>query len=90
MATILVIGKILLLSWFITRFEPVQWIVDILFEGKQDLTSKMLQLTLTCSKCLSFWLGVIISQDIFLAIIGCFLMVIYEKTIGKWEQRIEF
>jgi hypothetical protein len=90
MATILVIGKILLLAWFITRFEPVQWIVDILFEGKTDLTSKLLYLALTCSKCVAFWAGIILTQDIFLAIIGCFLMVIYEKTIGKWEQRIEF
>jgi hypothetical protein len=90
MGTILVIGKILLLAWFITRFEPVQWIVDILFEGKTDLTSKLLYLALSCSKCLSFWAGIILAQDIFLAIIASWLMVVYEKTLGKWENKIEF
>jgi hypothetical protein len=90
MGTILVIGKILLLAWFVTRFEPVQWIVDILFEGKQDLTSKLLYLALTCSKCVAFWAGIILTQDIFLAIIASWLMVVYEKTIGKWENKITF
>ena len=90
MATALIICKILLLAWFVTRFEPVQWIIDILFEGKEDLTSKLMYLALTCSKCLALWCGIILSQNIFTAIVACFLMVIYEKTIGKWEKRIEF
>jgi hypothetical protein len=87
---VLLIAKILLLAWFLTRFEPVQWVVEIMFEGKTDLVSKLLYLALSCSKCIAFWCGIILSQNIFIAILGSFLMVVYEKTIGKWEKRIEF
>jgi hypothetical protein len=61
-----------------------------MFEGKTDLTSKLLYLALTCSKCVAFWCGIILTQSIFLAILASWLMLVYEKKIAKFENKIEF
>ena len=80
----------MLLAWFVTRFEPVQWVIEIMFEGKDDIISKLLYLALTCSKCVAFWCGVLICGNIWISILASWLMLIYEKKIARFENKIEF
>jgi hypothetical protein len=96
-----IFGKVFILSWFITRFEPLQWFISKLFliefsekfnklnKIKNELKFLLETLT-TCMKCTSFWLALILTQDIYLSSISSFIGMLYEKTIGKWETKIKF
>lgn len=72
--------KILLLSWLITSFEPL---FILLNEIKWRWTKIFLIAILGCMKCLSFWLGLILTGNIWLAIsasvVASLLQVIKNK-----------
>ena len=88
-----IIIKSILIGWMITRFEPLQMILELIPDVKSPLVniiSNIVKLLLTCSKCTTFWLSLLIFQDVYLAIASSFFMVIYEKTIGKWERQVRF
>lgn len=88
METILIyLGKTLLMSWLVTRFEPLQWILDLLPNNKVKF---LLQDATTCMKCMSLYLGLVISGDIYVAALASLLSVFYNKTIGEWEQKVKF
>lgn len=97
----IILSKIFILSWFVTRFEPLQWFIDQFFSFKfnekwNDLNeiknkSHFLITTLTtCMKCTSFWLSLIITGDIYVSALSSFIAMLYEKTIGNWEKKIKF
>lgn len=77
----------MILSYTISRFEPLQIFLGSL--PKKFLPFRILTQLLTCSKCLGLWLGILITQDIWIAMIISFLMVVFEKTFGEWEQKIK-
>jgi len=61
----MMIIKILLLSWFISTFEAIQWLLQ---EVKWKWV-KIILITLTsCFKCTSFWIGLLISQNLWIAL----------------------
>jgi len=56
--------KVILLSWFITEFEPIQLFLDRIFTFLHFKTSGTMRELNTwihsafgCMKCLSFWIG---------------------------------
>jgi hypothetical protein len=80
------ICKILLLVWFLTRFEIIGMLLDLL---KENIFTNMFKLMMTCSKCLGFWTTLIWIQDPWIAIIISIFFMVYEKTIGRWETQIK-
>lgn len=78
--------KIFILSWWISKFEPIQWGLDSL---PDNVIKYFLILMSTCLKCSSFWVGLIMTGNIFIACFAAFLGMIYTKTIGNWENTIK-
>jgi hypothetical protein len=61
----MMIIKILLLSWYISSFEPLSWLLNEI----KWLWPKLILITITgCFKCSSFFIGLILSQDIWIAL----------------------
>lgn len=83
------ISKIFLISWFITRFEPIEWFIDWIF--KPSLFKDRLKTLMTCIKCTSFWVGLMLTHGgIYIAILSSLLAMFYDKTIGEWEKKIKW
>ncbi len=76
--------KIMILSYTISRFDPLKMILEIL---PDNLFCNLFRLALSCSKCLAFWTGIIIA-GIWWAMLASFLMTIFEKTIGRWIDQV--
>lgn len=55
--TTIIIIKTLLLSFLINQFEPIQWILDLL---PNNFFTAIITTLLTCLKCTSFWVGLIL------------------------------
>jgi hypothetical protein len=83
----LILLKIFLLSWFIVRFEPIQWCLELL---PNNLFKWILVVMTTCLKCSNFWIGLFLTGNIFISSGMAFIGMLYEKTIGKWETKIKF
>ena len=77
----IILLKILLLSKFITGFEPLQWILDIL---PNKMWKYILVVISTCFKCCSFWIGLTITGDVFIAAGASYLAYLYTSI----EQNI--
>jgi hypothetical protein len=72
--------EILLLAWFISSFEPLQWLLNEI----KWLWPKLILIAVTgCWKCSSLFIGLILSQDIWTAltasVIASILQVIKNK-----------
>lgn len=68
--------KLLLIAWFVTHFEPVQELLQKLY-----LINRIEKLVdvITCFKCLSFWLVLIGTWDVFLAIVASLIAHLYDS-----------
>lgn len=101
MITLLVLELILksfLLTWFILNFEPIQTYIVGSLEGlNQGLFSKksIIYFILgtiikvpTCSKCLGFWTGLIVSSNIYVAIITSILSLLYDRFQGSIKIKL--
>ena len=82
-----IIIKSLLIGWIITRFAPLSIMLDLL---PNKLIYNSIKLLLTCSKCCTFWMSLILFKDIYLAISSSFIMVLLEKYILWRIEEIEF
>jgi hypothetical protein len=72
--------KILLLAWFISTFQPLEWLLNEI----KNIWIKITLIAITgCFKCASFWIGLILSQDIWTAltasVIASLLQVLKNK-----------
>jgi hypothetical protein len=81
------LGKTLILSWLVTRYEPIQWVIDTIPSGR---IKSVIQDATTCMKCMSLYIGLLISGSIYVAALASLLSVFYNKTIGEWEQKVKF
>jgi len=54
--------SIILISWYLTKFEPIQWIVDS-YKFKNNLLQFIWEHIL-CPKCLSFWITFFCTFDL--------------------------
>jgi hypothetical protein len=76
----MMIIKILLLGWFVSSFEPLSWLLNEI----KWLWPKLILITITgCFKCSSFFIGLILSQNIWIAltssVIASLLQVVKNK-----------
>jgi uncharacterized membrane protein YciS (DUF1049 family) len=76
--------KVFLVAYTISRFTPIQMVLDLL---PNKLHYNLLKLLMTCSKCLGLWVGLIMTGNIWLSMGISLFMVVFEKTFGEWEMR---
>ena len=74
-----------LVSWFITRFEPLQMVLELL---PNKLIPNLFKLLVTCLKCVTFWLTLIYTQNIVFASGMAFISFFYDKFIGPIERKV--
>lgn len=87
----MIIIKCLCISFVITRFEPINWIMEpILKKTNNNLILLILNQMISCYKCCSFWLTLLYTQNIFYASLAFIIAYTYDKTIGVREKRIRF
>ena len=77
--------SIWLVSWFITRFEPLQMVLELL---PNKLLFNLFKLLITCLKCVSFWITLSYTQNIVLASGMAFISFWYDKWIGPLERKV--
>ena len=87
---ILIITKILLLSWVISSFRPLHDVID-LFKGTIKnpilfLVVDLLHEMISCLKCLSLWLGLILTHSIWIACLTSYIGYLYMWVV---RPRIE-
>lgn len=75
----------LLYSWVITRFKPLEMVLDLL---PDYLLFNLIRLLMTCFMCVSFWLSLVIWNDIYLSCMVAFCAFWYDKLIGFYENRV--
>lgn len=89
MIYLILILKGFLLSWLILKFEPIQIYVIGFLEGLNEGLFKKIPFIYfilgtifkvpTCGKCLGFWMGLILSGSIWVAIVTSILHYHYDK-----------
>lgn len=77
--------NIFILSWTITHFEPFHMVLELL---PNKLIPNLIKLLLTCLKCVTFWLSLILTHDIYVASTLCFVAFFYDKFIGPIERKV--
>lgn len=74
----------MLVAYTITRFMPLQWFIN-------ELPARnIIKLIFSCSKCLSFWFGLIYTHNFWLAASSSLIMTIVEKYILSEIEQIKF
>lgn len=81
----LILIKVFLLSWLITRFEPIQMVLELL---PDNLVINLFRLLLTCLKCVLLYMTFVFTGDIFLAAGMSFVGFWYDKFIGPIENKV--
>jgi hypothetical protein len=74
-----------LVSWFITRFEPLQMVLELM---PNKLLPNLFKLLITCLKCVSFWLTLLYTGNIVFASGMAFISFFYDKFIGPIERKV--
>ena len=90
LTTLNTIIKIFVISWFITRFQPIQVYIGGVLEGINEGLFKrkptiytlfgLLIKPISCIKCCAFWLGLITTGNIFISIIVSIIAHHYDKV----------
>ena len=88
-----VLSLSILVNFFTHWFQPLQEVKQIMIEkilrfavkNNQFWMEKLL-IPLSCSKCLGFWMGLIVFQGISLAVITSLLSYLIHKQINKLEK----
>lgn len=68
-----------LLGWFATQFEPFKWLLKPI---KQYGIYKYLYKLFSCPKCSTFWITLIYTQNIILAIAASFISDMWDKHLN--------
>jgi len=80
----ILILKTCLIAWFIVEFYIISAIVEILTDRiKNKLIKFIITKPFECMKCAGFWTGLIMTQNIFIAIIASFLM-------NEWDKKYNY
>lgn len=74
-----------LLSWFITKFEPLEIFLDLL---PDKLFFNLIKVLFSCLMCVSFWTTLIFTFNIFHACGMAFLSFWYMKYISPIENKV--
>lgn len=96
---ILLLAKIFILSWFIVKFQPFKNILNALPIKQLDPLKQIAILPnllfllfqiISCLMCTSFWLSLIITQNIYIASLSAFISFWYYKIFGYKEELTKF
>lgn len=86
--------KTFLLSHLITKFEPLHWTLDVLWDLKPK--NQFLQVLLdtfrlgtSCMKCCSLWLG-IFTGGVWVGITTSFISYLYTQLLSPYIEKIRF
>jgi len=74
--------KPILLAWFIANFEPGQQLIDKVYKHLPKRVG-FTRTYLECFKCLSFWITLIMTGDIYIAILYSIIAYIYTRLINQ-------
>lgn len=85
MEIVIQLGSIFLLSWVISRFEPIHMLTEAL---PDKILYNVIRLLLSCLKCISFWLTLTYTGNIFIASGMAFISFWYDKIIGRIENKV--
>ena len=91
MITIILLTKLFLIGWFITEFQPLQSLLDIIASKLYFLSNNQYYRTIIdslfvvtgCLKCILFWLTLIVTLSPLHAILLSFIGYTYKQIIGK-------
>ena len=78
--------KIFLASYTVSRFSPIQMILELL---PNKLIYNLIKLLMSCSRCFALWFGMLLTGDIWLSMSVSMFMVVFEKTFGVWENKVK-
>lgn len=82
--------KVFILSWLLTHFTPIKMIIDTIPMTKWKPIPSILISTITlpflCLMCCCFWVGLIMTGDIYQAATASILGWLFTKV----EQKIEW
>ena len=68
-----------LLGWFAVNFEPFKWILRPI---KQYGIYKYLYKLVSCPKCSTFWITLVYTQNIIIAITASFIADVYDRNFN--------
>lgn len=98
LTTLNTIIKIFVISWFITRFQPIQVYIGGVLEGiNEGLFKKrpsiytlfgLLIKPISCIKCCAFWLGLITTGNIFISILVSIIAHHYDKVDASQKIKL--
>jgi hypothetical protein len=75
--------KAILIAWLLTNFEPFQKLLYTINEWIKNKTIRFIYeyvyQILSCIKCTSFWLTLIMTLNIYLAILAAIITLTWEK-----------
>lgn len=85
----MILFNIIIISWFITNFEPIKMVLDLIpFKKLNPIPSILattLILPLTCLMCCCFWLGLIWTGNLITAATASFIGYIWSQIQKKLE-----
>jgi hypothetical protein len=100
METIIVLGKILGLSFFITKFSPIQWVLEALqpkvdynlpaSEQKRPLLIfiyNIVSILTGCFSCCSFWTGTLL-YGFWFGISAYVIAYLYNQILSPFIEKI--
>jgi hypothetical protein len=74
--------KILLLAWFISTFEPLSWLLSEI----KLLWPKLILIAVTgCFKCSSFWIGLLMTGDIWISLMASVIASLLQVIKNKFK-----
>lgn len=86
-AILLIILKAFLLGFFLAYFEPLQDILQkIKSKVKDNWATEYIKTAVSCHKCLAFWIGMILSVDIYIASAAGLMVYLFDLVCVKLRK----
>lgn len=85
MLTIMIYIKIFFLAWVITKFEPIEMILELL---PDKLFYNVIRLVFSCLMCCLFWTTFALTGNIFAASFMAYIGFWYNKFISPIENKV--
>lgn len=82
----IILGKSLLLSYLIAHFKPLQKLIESIANGLNNIIVDLFAELVSCMLCLSFWICLIMSGNIYLSVICYIVAKIYNVRFAHWEK----
>lgn len=92
MGELIILCKILGLSFFITKFSPIQWILDLFYPSEKSnafviLIYNIVSLLTSCFSCCSFWVGTIFF-GFWYGISAYVIAYLYNQVLAPFIEKI--